>query len=433
MEHPIARLLAHPWALLPALFEAASVAYRARLAGDAPVAVAQVVQHGTPAEVAVKTIGGAVAKADRPYQVVDGAAIIPVEGVMTKRPMMLNLCEETTGTATLLGWFNDAMDDPDITDVVLYVDSPGGSVDGTQNFADAIFAARGRKPITAYVDGLGASAAMWVAAMADRIVAASPTTILGSIGVVATHVDVSEQDKMKGIKVTEICAGEYKRAYSNHKPLDEKGESVLQTRVDNVYTEFITSVAAGRGTDPDDAHARWGGAREFLAREALDLGLIDAIQPFNQFMSTRRDSRGNTTMEVAMTHPDHSQVEATGGDQGVVAAADAVAQERQRIQGIFDATIPGHEALARKLAFEDNASVEDATAAMLAAEGARIKQESPAPTGGAAAPADPLRARWDASPSLRNLYGTFEEFQEAQSALSRAETEGRAATFLRKG
>ena len=98
------------------------------------------------------------------------------------------------------------MADPAVKAIVLSIDSPGGTVDGTDNLANAIFAARGKKPIVALGDGTLASAAYWIASGADQIFASDNSAKIGSIGVVATHEDYSRAEENAGVKVTEITA-----------------------------------------------------------------------------------------------------------------------------------------------------------------------------------------------------------------------------------
>jgi ClpP class serine protease len=81
--------------------------------------------------------------------------------------------------------FGAALDDPRVRGIVLSIDSPGGEVNGNAELSQMVYAARGKKPIIAYVSNLGASAAYWLASAADAVVIA-PTSILGSIGVAAT-------------------------------------------------------------------------------------------------------------------------------------------------------------------------------------------------------------------------------------------------------
>ncbi|MCK8218611.1 S49 family peptidase, partial [Erwinia amylovora] len=89
--------------------------------------------------------------------------------------------------------------------------------------ARAVAAARGVKPVATLADGTMASAAYWIGAYADEVYAVDSGTQLGSIGVVATHVDVSRAEQMAGRKTTEIYAGQYKRIASSYAPLTEPG------------------------------------------------------------------------------------------------------------------------------------------------------------------------------------------------------------------
>jgi ATP-dependent protease ClpP protease subunit len=113
-----------------------------------------------------------------------GVAVVPVTGPIFR---YADFFTDFSGGATIDSLskdFNAALNDPAVASIVLNIDSPGGEVAGVNEFAQMVFEARGRKPIVAYVDGLGASAAYWIASAADEIVA-DATAMIGSIGVVA--------------------------------------------------------------------------------------------------------------------------------------------------------------------------------------------------------------------------------------------------------
>lgn len=215
------------------------------------------------------------------YDVMNGVAVIPVTGILVKTLSMFASIFGERSMPDISRNFQMAVDDPNVKAIILSVDSPGGSVDGTAALANQIAAARGKKPIIAVADGIAASAAYWVAAAADQIFISGPTTEVGSIGIVAVHRDVSEQDKMYGEKYTEITAGRYKRIASAHKPLSDEGREYLQAQVDQVYSVFVESVAALRGTSiPRILEAADG--KLFMGQAAVDVGLADGIMSMDK-------------------------------------------------------------------------------------------------------------------------------------------------------
>ncbi|KKK95489.1 hypothetical protein LCGC14_2672290, partial [marine sediment metagenome] len=127
----------------------------------------------------------------RRIEVMDGVAVLAVQGVVAKRMNLFTEISGGTSTQLLAQDFQAALDDPTVHSILLDIDSPGGDVDGTLEMARLIREARGRKPILALGDGTMASAAYWIGSAADRVFITGETTQVGSIGVVATHIDIS--------------------------------------------------------------------------------------------------------------------------------------------------------------------------------------------------------------------------------------------------
>ncbi len=218
------------------------------------------------------------------YEVVGGVAVIVAAGLLVKN---LSFLSEILGEISMpeIGRaFDAALNDSQAQAIVLRIDSPGGTVDGTEELAAQIHAARGKKPIVALADGQACSAAYWIGSAANVFYSSCQTAQVGSIGVVATHVDVSEQDKMFGEKYTEITAGKYKRIASMHKPLSEDGRGYLQAQVDGVYSVFVETIAKHRGRSiPQVLEAADG--KIFMGQAAVDAGLVDGIVDFDSVLA----------------------------------------------------------------------------------------------------------------------------------------------------
>ena len=153
------------------------------------------------------------------YENHNGVGIVRIDGVLARRANLFMKISGGTSTELALSQFRAALNDREASSILLVIDSPGGTVDGTQELAETVFASRGKKPISAVALGTIASAAYWIGAATDQLYLASDTTVVGSIGVVATHVDVSQAERNAGIKTTEIAAGTYKRIASQYAPL----------------------------------------------------------------------------------------------------------------------------------------------------------------------------------------------------------------------
>ena len=207
-------------------------------------------------------------------RVENGVAIIPVCGPLARRE---DFIAWLFGDATYEGisaQFAQAIGDAGVKAIVLDVDSPGGEVSGCSELSDLIFAARGRKPITAYVGGYGASAAYWIASAADRIVA-SPTALLGSIGVRTALVDMSRRDAAAGIKRIEIVSSQ--SPYKVTDPSKQEDLDRVQAQVDALAEVFVSSVARNRGVTPKAVVERYGRGDCLVGKTAVEAGLADAL------------------------------------------------------------------------------------------------------------------------------------------------------------
>lgn len=205
----------------------------------------------------------------------EGTARIYIQGVLEQKPIFTwqeNSCYESIKTQ-----IESCLSNGEVKKIILDINSPGGSVLGVADLAEYIFSSRAIKPIFAFVNSMAASAAYWVASACTKIILASETTVAGSIGVVAIHLDTSKQESNFGVKVTEIVAGKYKRIASSHGPLENEGKSFLQSQVDEYYNIFISSVAKYRGKSIDEILLVADG-KEYIGSRAIISGLADEIQ-----------------------------------------------------------------------------------------------------------------------------------------------------------
>lgn len=259
-------VLTAPWAILPdKLLEIQNI-YATHLRGEKIDLEPIQAQLGRPLKNDPKR-----------YENVGGVGVVRVEGVLARRMNMFMQISGGTSTEQMRAQFREAMNDAEASAVLLVIDSPGGTVDGTQEFAEEIYRARGKKPIKAVALGTVASAAYWIGAAADELYLASDTTVAGSIGVVATHVDVSRAEDRMGIKTTEITAGKYKRISSQYAPLSQEGRAAMQDMVDGIYTAFVQDVAAFRKRPVDAVLEKMADGRIFLGSKAIEAGLADGF------------------------------------------------------------------------------------------------------------------------------------------------------------
>jgi signal peptide peptidase SppA len=364
-------VLTAPWAIEPAKLLEIQAIYATHLRGDKIDIAAIEAKLGRPLD-----------NSQQSYQIQDGVAILPVEGVIAKRANLFSQISGGASTDLLARDFKSALQDPAVHSIILAIDSPGGTVDGTITLAQLVAASS--KPVVALASGTMASAAYWIGSAANAVYITDATTIVGSIGVVATHTDVSQAQASAGIKTTEIAAGKYKRIASSYEPLSKEGRQTIQDQVDYTYALFVDAVAQHRGTSAKQVLAKMADGRIFIGQQALDAGLVDAITTQDALVSQLNAQRASgqpparasqTHTRPAPTNPKDASMQTTretiaADAPDVLAAlqAEGASAERARIQAIEAQAIPGHEALIAALKYDGKSTAGDAAIAILAAE-----------------------------------------------------------------
>jgi signal peptide peptidase SppA len=219
---------------------------------------------------------------DPPYHVEpNGIAVLEVVGILTKYGTSLS---DGPSTLAVRQTLRRAVADVTVKGIVLLIDSPGGNVRGIDDLARDVAAAARAKPLTAYIEDLGASGAYWIASQAGRIVA-NPAGTVGSIGVYAVVEDLSGMAEQLGVKVHVIRAGDFKGAGEPGSEVTDQQLTNWQREVDEVNGLFLQAVRAGRGLTGERLIAVADG-RVHIAGEALKLGLIDAIKSFDNVLAS---------------------------------------------------------------------------------------------------------------------------------------------------
>lgn len=203
-------------------------------------------------------------------------AVIRVSGFITQKPNIFTLLFGGTSTEMLAREVRAAMGDPSIASLILDVDSPGGDVQGVTEAANAIRGLRGRKPMIAVANPIMASAAYWLGAQADEVIA-TPSAIMGSIGVFAVHMDESAAIANAGIKLTPVTWGRMKLSGASFLPLSEEARASMQARVDYFGKVMESDIAKGRRISPASVHGQYGEGEVFTPPGAKARGLVDRI------------------------------------------------------------------------------------------------------------------------------------------------------------
>ncbi|HEV7297763.1 MAG TPA: S49 family peptidase [Tepidisphaeraceae bacterium] len=228
-----------------------------------------------------------------PYQVIGGVAVMTLVGLVAKYDDIYLEYFGGTATTELLKNLSTALDDESVKAICIYVDSPGGEVSGTDQLAQAVAAANKRKPVTAYISDLGASAAYWVASQAGQVFA-NRTAFVGSIGVYTVMYDTSTLYEKAGIVPKLVKAGSQKGTGVEGLPISDEQLADVQRTIDNVYTLFVEAVATGRGMSEGDA-LNVATGQVWVASDALKMGLIDGIDTVENVI---RKLSGNDVKEI---------------------------------------------------------------------------------------------------------------------------------------
>jgi signal peptide peptidase SppA len=210
-------------------------------------------------------------------------AVIPIQG---------SLGNDSFWSDTTYAFLQDAVEkaanNPEIGEIILLVDSPGGEVAGLPETADVINAATKVKTVTAVVSGIAASAAYWLASQATSIVL-TPSGEVGSVGVLMVHADITKMLDKAGVKLTPISAGKYKTEFFPFTPLTEEAQKSAQEGIDALYGQFLSTIARGRGSrvTAEMKANNYGDGRMLSASDAYNGGLVDKVASVRELFKER--------------------------------------------------------------------------------------------------------------------------------------------------
>jgi capsid assembly protease len=205
------------------------------------------------------------------YLTEDGVLVIPISGTLVHRSSWLDAACGMRSYAALAEDLDLAMEG-NCRGVMLRLDSPGGECAGLFTLADRLQSVAAVKPVWGVVDDMACSAAYLIAAHCERLFI-SETSVVGSIGVIAQHLDQSGWDKKNGLRYTAVFAGARKNDGTPHEALSDPALQSLQGEVDRIYGMFVDRVAARRGEDVESIRAQE--AQVYTAQAAIDAGLAD--------------------------------------------------------------------------------------------------------------------------------------------------------------
>jgi len=276
--HVLGFALGTPWAIEPSMM---------------PVIAEILARHIAGADSDAEIEAALVNRKNLPQPRAGSVAVIPLYGVIA--PRMSAMTEMSGGTTfeKLTAQLREAVADKSVKTIVFDVNSPGGSVAGATEFARELARARTKKPIIAQAQYQMASAAYWAMAGATEIIAA-PSAMVGSLGIVTSHNDISAALEKNGIKRKTISAGKGKTYGVDSEALSAEAETRMRALVDAAYAQMVTDVVKGRGAGMTASRVKddWQ-ALIYTAAEAEVNGMTDGTATLDE-----------TIQRVLSTSPD---------------------------------------------------------------------------------------------------------------------------------
>ena len=281
----------------------------------------------------------------KPYAVTEaGVAVIEVSGTLVNRASGLEAPSGLTSYEQLGNEVLEAAADRQVKGILLRLDSYGGEANGAWDVADLIEQAAQVKPVWAAVDDWALSAGYLLASAAGQIWV-TRTAGVGSVGIIALHLDQSGSEAAHGLKYTAIYAGERKNDFSPHEPLSAEARDVLVAEINRLYGMFVDTVARRRRLSAEAVRATEAGI--FYGEESIARGFADRIGPFRDalavmtdFISKSKFTKGGTTVSETILDgtiqaptiqaapsppvPDPASIQAEARAQGYAEAAEIV-------------------------------------------------------------------------------------------------------------
>lgn len=255
----------------------------------------------------------------RDFKGFEGAkvAVIPVSGPLMKA----DYCGEL-GTASLQALTQMAISAHSVKTIMFLVDSPGGTVDGTQSFSNTIKNA-GKRTVC-MISGIMASAAYWIGSSCNEVYASESTSLVGSIGTMCSFYDDERYLENNGIVLREFYAD---ASEDKNKAMTEakkgNGSKLIKEMLNPLNDEFLATVKENRAGKIQGNETLTG--KLYTARQAVSNGLIDGIKSFDEVIqiSNSKNKSVMTAAEYKAAHPvEYAQI-----------VAEGVTQEKNRVRG----------------------------------------------------------------------------------------------------
>lgn len=300
LDQVSALVFGRPWAILPSDMDIVTSVVAMYLSGEKPTA--------QEARAAAETRTYGALRTGEQGSDAQTVRIVPLHGTINNRADAFDLMSGGTSPQAFARTIRAAADDPNVAEIIIDVDSGGGTVAGTRTMFEAVQYATGKKNVTAVANGTMASAAYWAVAPA-RIVATA-TGIVGSIGILAAWRDVSRAHDQAGVTTHYYRSGDQKALGGPGEAHSDQIDATLKADVAAMFDVFLADVAAGRGVTAAQARERWGSGRTWIGQAAVDAGLADTLgtlqAEIDRAVSGQRPAaRSRASPPTTAHHTDH--------------------------------------------------------------------------------------------------------------------------------
>jgi signal peptide peptidase SppA len=237
------------------------------------------------------------------YSLHGNVAVVDVSGPLTNTDSFWNELFGLTSYNSIRNNLIEAASNPDVKEIVMNIDSPGGSPAGLSDVSNLIQSISKAIPVSAYTAGHMTSAAYWLGSAADKIYA-GPTATVGSIGVITTHFDVTKNLEDKGVKPTVIRAGDKKALGGPYEELSKEAKAEIQGQLDHLHDVFISKVADHRGMSHADVKKNLADGSTFIGEQAVSVGLADGLTTLDALvggLQTRYESKSTRGTDAMAT------------------------------------------------------------------------------------------------------------------------------------
>lgn len=280
-------------------------------------------------------------------RVESGVAIVPIEGVIAPKLNLMMSISGGTSAELLESSINTLAADDNVHTIVLNIDSDGGAVSGLASASAAIRGARKKKRVYALANDNMNSAAYWLGSAAEKIFV-TPTSLIGSIGVLGEMRSVARKNDAEGIDIEVIRSTPLKAKPNSAEPLDDAGRSTIQTMVNSFHELFVSEIAVNRQISLETAKQMANGTVK-VGADAIEAGLADGVSSLDGVVAQARDEDEAVKAEAVAVE----QIASANAD-----LSESLAQATAQIETLTtDLAAAREEIAALKSSTELNASI----------------------------------------------------------------------------